>query len=656
MTKSATLDLISYTSTAVESAAGKSSCSKDASGFENVFDSVNETYSEKQNDRSENKAEINSSDDKTEEKSPADNYDNKNEKTQTSKADTEENNELNENNENNEINEQNNNSESNKDSADNSDETDTTVEQDTSCEETDTENNNSEIVNENEDGVEYIVKKEQPKDMETQIANNLTKNVHETSSQETELPEAETQNPEIQDIEDASTEEETDIQLETDAEPEVNFEKITEIITNSKQQETDNAETDTTVQDAAEAVLDNVSQKTNTEIIYSKTNENIPNTISDSQTQVVTDKNTKSNLTKILNDLSRAAQVQSRAQAQTQVHAQSQSQVQSQVQANNSNISQQESFQEAQTPVVKTAVENIASDSTLNKSDSTDSTISKMPVNQELFDKTNARIVSVEKLNSESNLGYNYFKNNQNTQDQLAKLAVEDLNDADTPELINKTLPDSNITSETTAQGSFSNTLDSTMQTSIQSQTQVQPNTAPREISQADIMNQINRQINFNNTQSGETTKINIVLNPASLGRINLELVNSQEGLTARMTTDNAQVKEILDKNLDSLKDTLGNQGINVNNVSVKLNETQKQSSENMFSFNDQPNQGGQQSSNNSNSNQKEFSTEENNYSKTVSDESTLETEEANETEMVDISQGAKASINTRIGKVDYQL
>jgi len=80
-----------------------------------------------------------------------------------------------------------------------------------------------------------------------------------------------------------------------------------------------------------------------------------------------------------------------------------------------------------------------------------------------------------------------------------------------------------------------------------------------------------------------------------------LELINGKDGFTARMTTDNAQVKELLDKNLDSLKSSLSNQGVNVGNVTVKVAETEKQSNE-MFSFEQrQPGSEGHQASNNSN-------------------------------------------------------
>ena len=79
-----------------------------------------------------------------------------------------------------------------------------------------------------------------------------------------------------------------------------------------------------------------------------------------------------------------------------------------------------------------------------------------------------------------------------------------------------------------------------------------------------------------------------MILKPENLGRIHIELQNGKDGLTASLTAENAQVKEALDKNLDSLKNTLNNQGINVSNVNIKLEESQKQSQSNLNQNQDQ--------------------------------------------------------------------
>jgi len=144
----------------------------------------------------------------------------------------------------------------------------------------------------------------------------------------------------------------------------------------------------------------------------------------------------------------------------------------------------------------------------------------------------------------------------------------------------------------------------------VQSQTQAQ-----KDLSKTDILSQINNQINTKQMQTGENTKVNIVLQPENLGKITLELVNSKEGLTAKMTTDNEQVKDILTKSLNSLKDTMSNQGINVGNITIKVDDTQKQSNDASFA-NWQAKDGSQEFSNNTqnqgqNKSQNEFSADE---------------------------------------------
>ncbi len=105
----------------------------------------------------------------------------------------------------------------------------------------------------------------------------------------------------------------------------------------------------------------------------------------------------------------------------------------------------------------------------------------------------------------------------------------------------------------------------------IQSAQSVQPKTA--DISPSKIIEQITKQMEglFNNS------KVNIVLNPESLGRVNIQLVNSPEGLSAQFTVANHEVRDILMKGLDGLKDTLASHGVGVDNVSVKVSDTQKE-------------------------------------------------------------------------------
>jgi flagellar hook-length control protein FliK len=71
-------------------------------------------------------------------------------------------------------------------------------------------------------------------------------------------------------------------------------------------------------------------------------------------------------------------------------------------------------------------------------------------------------------------------------------------------------------------------------------------------------------------------SKVNIVLNPEALGKVTIQLIKTGEGLSAQFTVANQEVRDLLMKGLEGLKETLTTHGVGVDNVSVKMNETQK--------------------------------------------------------------------------------
>ena len=66
------------------------------------------------------------------------------------------------------------------------------------------------------------------------------------------------------------------------------------------------------------------------------------------------------------------------------------------------------------------------------------------------------------------------------------------------------------------------------------------------------------------------------MLNPESLGKVSVQLINTKEGLSAQFTVASQDAKNLIMKGLDGLKNTLVANGVSVDNVSVKLNETQE--------------------------------------------------------------------------------
>ena len=96
------------------------------------------------------------------------------------------------------------------------------------------------------------------------------------------------------------------------------------------------------------------------------------------------------------------------------------------------------------------------------------------------------------------------------------------------------------------------------------------------DVTPSKIIEQISKQLEgmFNNS------KLNMVLNPGSLGKLNLQLINSKEGLVAQFTVTTQEARDALMKGLEGLKESLLAQGVNVENVSVKLEENDGEQSD----------------------------------------------------------------------------
>ena len=110
----------------------------------------------------------------------------------------------------------------------------------------------------------------------------------------------------------------------------------------------------------------------------------------------------------------------------------------------------------------------------------------------------------------------------------------------------------------------------------IKAETQVSVQTTQKtsQVSQATsdkIIEQISKQME--NLQNG--SRVNLIMNPESLGKVSIQLINTEEGLSAQFTVATQDAKNLIMKGLDGLKETLLAHGVNVDNVTVKLNEAQ---------------------------------------------------------------------------------
>ena len=96
--------------------------------------------------------------------------------------------------------------------------------------------------------------------------------------------------------------------------------------------------------------------------------------------------------------------------------------------------------------------------------------------------------------------------------------------------------------------------------------------TSSSEVTSNKIIEQITKQMEGMYNGS----KVNMVLNPESLGKVSIQLINTKEGLSAQFTVATQEARNLIMKGLDGLKDTLMSHGVSVDNVSVKRNEAQE--------------------------------------------------------------------------------
>lgn len=87
----------------------------------------------------------------------------------------------------------------------------------------------------------------------------------------------------------------------------------------------------------------------------------------------------------------------------------------------------------------------------------------------------------------------------------------------------------------------------------------------------AQIINQITEQIKVE--VKSDTTEMTMVLNPKHLGELTLKVAAENNIVTAEFVVENQKVKEVIEANFNSLKDTLQQMGLEVNELSVSVEQ-----------------------------------------------------------------------------------
>ena len=269
----------------------------------------------------------------------------------------------------------------------------------------------------------------------------------------------------------------------------------------------------------------------------------------------------------------------------------------------------------------------IATKETKEVKDTQNTQSDKVDIEQEMLDEMDVRIEEV----SDSSTNTNSQNQSYTTaQDEVIKLQIQ------------------NTDKESATPVAF--TFDNTIKNINTINKPIQVEGATKELNINDILNQIGSK--FEQLKDGQSTKITMTLRPNDLGRVTIELLSNANGISTNIIAQNSQVKELLDKNIEILKQQLVQQGINVQNVQVKTVEQNSQAGLNNGyneRQNQQENQGQNQNSRENNQNQQQQHQR----------RETFKFNQSNIIENVDFesnSQSATASINTLRGKISYNL
>ena len=285
--------------------------------------------------------------------------------------------------------------------------------------------------------------------------------------------------------------------------------------------------------------------------------------------------------------------------------------------------------EEKNTLKTKEAQTNIQVNSEVKEVQKSDNTSEKADIEQEMLEEMDVKIEEVS--GSSTSSSDTSEKNFTTAQDEVIKLQIE------------------NAEADTSTPVTFA--FDRSIKNANAANNQIRLEGITKELNTNDILNQIGSK--FEQLKDGSSTKLTMTLRPNDLGRVTIELMSNANGISTNIIAQNSQVKELLDKNIDILKQQLAQQGINVQNIQVKTVEQNAQASLNN-SFGDRGQ--GEQDTNNNRENKNPGSRQ--NDSNKHGEES-YKFNQSNVIENIDFennSRGATASINTLRGKISYNL
>lgn len=285
--------------------------------------------------------------------------------------------------------------------------------------------------------------------------------------------------------------------------------------------------------------------------------------------------------------------------------------------------------EEKNTLKTKEAQTNIQVNSEVKEVQKNDAVSEKADIEQEILEEMD---VKIEEVSSSSTSNSDSSEKNFTTaQDEVIKLQIE------------------NAEADTSIPVTFA--FDRSIKNANAANNQIRLEGITKELNTNDILNQIGSK--FEQLKDGSSTKLTMTLRPNDLGRVTIELMSNANGISTNIIAQNSQVKELLDKNIDILKQQLAQQGINVQNIQVKTVEQNAQTSLNN-SFGDRGQEGQNQNSGKDSQNPNNGQNNTNRQK-----QENYKFNQSNVIENIDFennSRGATASINTLRGKISYNL
>jgi len=98
------------------------------------------------------------------------------------------------------------------------------------------------------------------------------------------------------------------------------------------------------------------------------------------------------------------------------------------------------------------------------------------------------------------------------------------------------------------------------------------------------VLEQVNKKITSD--VANNKSQVNIILRPENLGRVNLNISSQNGVLTAQITAESPQVKDMLNKGLETLRQNLADQGVNVGKLVVNVQEPSSSNNNNSAEHN----------------------------------------------------------------------